>query len=157
MPATEIVNRYSIHPLFSKDMNEDFLHRKINARKEQNAWRQLRLGTTAIDFCSNDYLGIVKNDLLQVSESYKMGSTGSRLLTGNNELAEQTETLMAAFHDAPAALIFNSGFDANTGILSSVPQRGDTVLYDYLSHASIRDGLRLGLGAFVFIPAQRCQ
>jgi 8-amino-7-oxononanoate synthase len=134
-------------------MNEDFLHKKIALRKEQNAYRQLRLAGTAIDFCSNDYLGIAKNDLLHVAaKHYKSGSTGSRLLTGNYELIERTEALIAAFHGAEAGLIFNSGYDANTGILSAVPQRGDTVLYDYLSHASIRDGLRLGLAqSFSFL------
>jgi 8-amino-7-oxononanoate synthase len=134
-------------------MNEDFLHKKITGRKEQNAYRQLRSGVAGIDFCSNDYLGIVKNNLLHASDGQdKSGSTGSRLLTGNDELVEETETLIASFHQAGAALIFNSGYDANTGVLSCVPQRGDTVLYDYLSHASIRDGLRLSLAtSFSFI------
>ena len=71
------------------------------------------------------------------------GSTGSRLLTGNCSLIEETEQYIASFHHAEAALIFNSGYDANLGLLSSVPQKGDTILYDYLSHASIRDGIRL--------------
>lgn len=100
-----------------------------------------------IDFCSNDYLGIVKNRLLSSkpdeSSTYSSGSTGSRLLTGNYPLVQETEDFIASFHQAPAALIFNSGYDANIGLLSSVPRRGDTVLYDYLSHASIRDGIRL--------------
>ena len=127
-------------------MNEDFLHKKIALRKEQDAYRQLRSAPSGIDFCSNDYLGMAKNDLLQIASAhYKTGSTGSRLLTGNYELIEKTESSIAAFHDAEAGLIFNAGYDANAGVLSAVPQRGDTVLYDYLSHASIRDGLRLGL------------
>lgn len=126
-----------------KDMNEDFLHKKIRERQDQDAYRQLRIAT-GIDLCSNDYLGIVYNNLLHLETAeYKTGSTGSRLLTGNNALTEETETMIAAFHEAEAALIFNSGYDANTGLLSCVPQRGDTVLYDWLSHASIRDGLRL--------------
>jgi 8-amino-7-oxononanoate synthase len=129
-------------------MNEAFLHNKITQRKDQHAYRQLRSGLGGIDFCSNDYLGIVKNNLLSADEpSYKSGSTGSRLLTGNNTLAEETEKLIAGFHQSASALLFNSGYDANTGIFSCVPQRGDTVLYDHLSHASIRDGLRLGLAA----------
>ncbi|MFT3935351.1 MAG: 8-amino-7-oxononanoate synthase [Chitinophagaceae bacterium] len=134
-------------------MNEDFLHKKINDRKEQSAYRQLRLTNGAIDFCSNDYLGIVKNNLLQShSTAYASGSTGSRLLTGNYALIEETEAAIASFHNAKSALIFNSGYDANTGLLSAVPQRGDTVLYDYLSHASIRDGIRLGLAqSFSFL------
>jgi 8-amino-7-oxononanoate synthase len=131
-------------------MSEDFLHKKINERKEQNSFRKLRLSEKEmIDFCSNDYLGMVKNDLLKACHNselrYVYGSTGSRLLTGNNQLIEDTEKFIANFHNAEAALVFNSGYDANIGLLSSVPQRGDIVLYDYLSHASIRDGVRLSL------------
>ena len=129
-------------------MNEDFLHKKTNERKEQNNFRQLHLpGNKMIDFCSNDYLGIVKNKLLKVCHGlepwHTYGATGSRLLTGNYQLIEDTEKFIASFHNTEAALIFNSGYDANIGLLSSVPQRGDTIFYDYLSHASIRDGIRL--------------
>ncbi len=128
-------------------MNEDFLHKKLEERKKQNAFRQLRLPEKGmIDFCSNDYLGIVRNGLVSDASrasDTSTGSTGSRLLAGNYPLIEETEKLIAGFHNAEAALIFNSGYDANLGLLSSVPQRGETILYDYLSHASIRDGIRL--------------
>ena len=126
-------------------MDEEFLHKKIAGRKAQSAYRQLRLGSQGIDFCSNDYLGIATNGLLHIEKEYRSGSTGSRLLTGNYALIEDTEIMIAAFHQAAAGLLFNSGYDANTGLLSAVPQRADTVLYDDLSHASIRDGLRLSL------------
>lgn len=133
-------------------MNDDFLHRKLNERKKENSFRQLRLpDIEMIDFCSNDYLGIVKNKLLEVRNAsmqwHAYGSTGSRLLTGNYPLIEETEKFIAEFHNVESALIFNSGYDANVGLLSSVPQRGDTILYDYLSHASIRDGIRLSFAA----------
>ena len=127
--------------------NDDFLLKKINERKQQNAFRQLRFPQAKIDFCSNDYLGIVKNNLLSAhpifNQPLKTGSTGSRLLAGNYTLVEEAEKKIATFHNAAAALIFNSGYDANTGVLSSLPQRGDTVFYDAISHASIRDGIRL--------------
>jgi 8-amino-7-oxononanoate synthase len=130
-----------------KDMNEDFLSKKLRQRQESFSFRELRLPTGGIDFCSNDYLGIVKNRLLDLSpeggSDKWSGSTGSRLITGNYELIEQTEKLIAKFHNTPAALIFNSGYDANLGLLGAVLQRHDTVLYDQLSHASIRDGIRL--------------
>ena len=130
-------------------MKEEFLHKKIQERKDQNAFRQLRLSSEKIDFCSNDYLGMVKNNFLQEDQTIQSskvlhhGSTGSRLLAGNYLLIEETEKLIAVFHDAETGLIFNSGYDANIGLLSCVPQRGDTIVYDYLSHASIRDGIRL--------------
>ena len=132
-------------------MKEDFLHKKLEERRQQNVFRNLKLPLAQVDFCSNDYLGIVKNDLLKSAgrsgpnTGHKTGSTGSRLLTGNYALIEETEKFIASFHKSEAGLIFNSGYDANLGLLSSVPGRGDTVLYDYLSHASIRDGIRLSL------------
>ncbi len=125
-------------------VKEDFLQRKLDERIQLNAYRQLRLPGQQIDFCSNDYLGIATNGLLHhSSDDLRSGSTGSRLLAGNYILIEETERFIANFHKAPAGLIFNSGYDANVGILSAVPKRGDVVLYDYLSHASIRDGIRL--------------
>jgi 8-amino-7-oxononanoate synthase len=130
------------------DSGEGFLGEKLKERVEQNAYRQLRLPEGKIDFCSNDYLGIVKNNLLtplpEAEDVHlRQGSTGSRLLTGNYALIEETERIIAGFHEAGAGLIFNSGYDANVGLLSSVPRRGDTILYDQWIHASIRDGIRL--------------
>jgi 8-amino-7-oxononanoate synthase len=126
---------------------ENFLIKKLEERKSVNAYRQLRLPEAGkTDFCSNDYLGVVKNNLLAPLLNgyvYKSGSTGSRLLAGNYALIEEVEKEIALFHDAPAALVFNSGFDANLGLLSAVPQKGDTIIYDSLSHASLRDGIRL--------------
>lgn len=131
-------------------MEEAFLHKKLNERLEQDAYRRLHLPDGKIDFCSNDYLGIVKNKLLETmpggiraASDHPHGSTGSRLLAGNYALIEETEKMIARFHDAEAGLIFNSGYDANLGLLSAIPQRGDTIIYDQLSHASIRDGIRL--------------
>jgi 8-amino-7-oxononanoate synthase len=123
--------------------NDDFLLHKLNERKSNNAFRSLHATKYSIDFCSNDYLGIVKNNLIHVNQTLAHGSAGSRLLAGNNILTQQLESQLAQFHQAPAALIFNSGYDANIGLLSCVPQKGDTIFYDYLCHASIRDGIRL--------------
>jgi 8-amino-7-oxononanoate synthase len=135
-------------------MNENFLDKKIIDREQNNSLRQLSLTKDTIDFCSNDYLGIVKNKLVEKSmpAGLSHGSTGSRLLSGNYELIEETEKLIAGFHEAGAGLIYNSGYDANTGLLSCVPQKNDTIIYDQLSHASIRDGIRLSFAtAFSFL------
>lgn len=125
------------------------MERRLAERRDQHAFRQLRLPDGKTDFCSNDYLGIATNRLIEAAPGTgdypapRHGSGGSRLLAGNYRLVEETERLLADFHAAQAGLIFNSGYDANLGLLSSVLQRGDTVLYDQLSHASIRDGIRL--------------
>jgi 8-amino-7-oxononanoate synthase len=133
--------------------DEPFLYRKLAERRENAAFRELRLPEGKVDFCSNDYLGVVRDGLLEGGESDGLahGSGGSRLLAGNYALIEAVEQQLAQFHAAPAALIYNSGYDANLGLLSCVPQRGDVVLYDALSHASIRDGMRLSFAqAFSF-------
>jgi 8-amino-7-oxononanoate synthase len=127
-------------------MNTPFLDDKLQARFRENAFRSLQLPKAGIDFFSNDYLGIVRRGLLEQSlEGLALahGSTGSRLLAGNYALIEETEQLIADFHEEPAALIFNSGYDANLGLLACIADRGDTILYDKLSHASLRDGIRL--------------
>jgi 8-amino-7-oxononanoate synthase len=135
-------------------MHEDFLNKKLDERKESNAYRSLIVKDGKTDFCSNDYLGIVKNKLLEnlIQTDLSHGSTGSRLLAGNYELIEQTENFISGFHNAAAGLIFNSGYDANTGLVSCVPQKGDAIIYDQLSHASIRDGIRLSFAtSFSFL------
>jgi 8-amino-7-oxononanoate synthase len=72
---------------------------------------------------------------------YQNGATGSRLLSGNHKLYQETEDYIANFHQSEAALIFNSGYDANVGFFGCVPQRNDIIVYDELCHASIRDGI----------------
>lgn len=124
---------------------------KLSRRKEENAFRELTLTGDLIDFCSNDYLGFARNASLQElarqltpEDPYRLnGSTGSRLIRGNTTFAEELEQEIAQYHSAEAALLFNSGYDANLGFFSAVPQRGDTIFYDRLIHASIRDGIRL--------------
>lgn len=71
------------------------------------------------------------------------GSTGSRLISGNSTYTEQLEHTIADFHHAEAGLLINSGYDANVGLFSAVPQRGDTIITDELIHASVIDGSRL--------------
>ena len=138
-------------------MDETFLWTKLEERRQQNAIRTLCLPTGKIDFCSNDYLGIAKQLTANCQPSttdyhLSSGSTGSRLLAGNYPLIEEVEQQIAAFHQSGSALIFNSGYDANIGLLSCVPQNGDTILYDFLSHASIRDGIRLSQAqSFAFL------
>jgi len=125
---------------------DDFLAAKLQKRQQQQALRSLYVpNAPMVDFCSNDYLGIAHANLLAMAEHAGSGSTGSRLLAGNSALAEATEQIIASFHDSEASLLFNSGYDANVGLLSCVPQRGDVVLYDALAHASIRDGIQLSL------------
>lgn len=112
----------------------------LEDRKSKGSERSLlSFDTNYRDFWSNDYLGLGK-DLTSIT--LKAGS-GSRLISGNTDLIESVESNLTSHFESEAALFFNSGYDANLGLFSSVPQKGDTVLYDELVHASIRDGIRL--------------
>ena len=116
-----------------------------------NALRQLSNQPHLIDFSSNDYLGFSKSEtIFRNTHQYLVdnnmqqnGSTGSRLLSGNHKVYCDVETMLCDFHNSEAALIFNSGYDANIGFFSAVPQRGDIILYDEYIHASIRDGITM--------------
>ncbi|QBA65163.1 aminotransferase class I/II-fold pyridoxal phosphate-dependent enzyme [Muriicola soli] len=129
------------------------LKQKLQQRLDDDIIRSLSTTRGSVDFVSNDYLGLAKDnetfraaiDLLEARGEMGNGSTGSRLLSGNNELFEDTENYLAEYYGEEAALIFNSGYDANLGLFSSVPQRGDLILFDEYIHASMRDGIRMGL------------
>ncbi|WP_395047223.1 aminotransferase class I/II-fold pyridoxal phosphate-dependent enzyme [Flavobacterium sp.] len=124
---------------------------KLEQRKQNNALRSLPLRNNLIDFSSNDYLGFSKSEsIFDITHQFLLdrnikinGATGSRLLSGNHRLYQETEDLIVKFHQSETALIFNSGYDANLGFFSAVPQRNDVILYDELCHASIRDGIQL--------------
>lgn len=144
---------------------EERLRRELDDRGRNHSLRSLCSPVSGpqspglVDFCSNDYLGFSRSEVLRerIREVEKedtdapIGSTGSRLISGNTRFCEELEERLARFHHAEAGLIFNSGYDANLGIFSSIPQRTDTILYDRLVHASIRDGIRLSFArAFSF-------
>jgi 8-amino-7-oxononanoate synthase len=121
----------------------------LQNRKESNAFRELTDSANLIDFYSNDYLGLAQ---WESKLHGAHGSTGSRLVSGNTNRTVQIEQELADFFEMESALLFNSGYDANLGLFSSLPQKGDTVLYDQLIHASIRDGIRLGRAtSFAFL------
>lgn len=113
--------------------------KKLRERKEKGSYRSLLSFDGYADFWSNDYLGLARVQSLDAVA----GSTGSRLISGNSLVIERSEAQLAAFFSSEAALVFNSGYDANLGFFSAVPQKGDTVFYDELIHASVRDGIRL--------------
>jgi 8-amino-7-oxononanoate synthase len=123
---------------------ENHIFNILKERRQQSLFRSLRISNNLTDFCSNDYLGFSQK-LKQNSENYSFpsGATGSRLLAGNTKFVEDLEQEIADFHGAEAGLIFNSGYDANVGLLSCIPQKNDVLLTDELIHASMIDGARL--------------
>jgi len=134
---------------------DSWLDKKLTERKEQDSLRTLTVPNEKIDFTSNDYLGLSQSAVLFKAIQRRLeslsphlnGATGSRLLSGNSAYVEQVEGMLAEIFKARRVLIFNSGYAANLGVLSSLPQRGDTILYDELAHACIKDGARLSLAS----------
>lgn len=129
----------------------DFLNERLQQRRTDGLLRTLVDKHHLVDFCSNDYLGMAQNEAFKTLIEQKItqhnhhtvGSTGSRLISGNLEYAEQLEQKIADFHQADAGLLFNSGYDANVGIFAALARRGDTIITDELAHASMIDGARL--------------
>jgi 8-amino-7-oxononanoate synthase len=132
---------------------ESKLQSRLNSRKDKSLFRQL---TTAppgsADFSSNDFLSLSTSPLLRSAflaelqrngSQFPLGSGGSRLLDWNSDYAAELEKSIAEFHNAPSALLWNSGFDANAGFFACLPQPGDVILHDELIHASVHDGMKL--------------
>lgn len=128
------------------------LQAALDKRKQESLLRKLHVENNLVDFCSNDYLGFSRSENLhsQINAGYSAygnanGATGSRLISGNTAAIENLENKIAQFHNSEAGLIFNSGYDANLGLLSAIGKKEDVFLYDDLVHASLHDGMRLSL------------
>ncbi|MCV9884143.1 8-amino-7-oxononanoate synthase [Metabacillus halosaccharovorans] len=139
---------------------DQWLTQRIEKTKQAGLYRRLRTmstapqpqmvvnGTKQIVFSSNNYLGLANDPILiekalETLNEFGLGSSGSRLTTGNTEWHEKLEQRIANFKKMEAALLFSSGYLANMGVLSSLPVKGDVLLSDQLNHASIIDGCRL--------------
>lgn len=131
-----------------------YLQEKLLKRKKLGNLRTLQVIPGRIDFSSNDYLGLarsldfskkVNQEILLHTEdkSNGIGSTGSRLLTGNSKYAQDLEEAIALFHGYEAGLIFNNGYMANLGLISAIMGSEDHVFFDSNIHTSMHDGIRL--------------
>lgn len=105
-------------------------------------------GRSVLLFCSNDYLGLAADPRLLAAthsalDEFGVGATASRLIAGTSAAHTRAERALATLVGLPAALLFSSGYAANTGALSALLGRGDVVFSDRLNHASLIDGIRL--------------
>lgn len=124
---------------------------ELNQQEQNEALQKGALPNDLIDFASNDYLGFSQSEIifkdrqeyLIKNKFIEKAASGSRFLSGNHKLYQETEGFIADFHQTETALIFNSGSDATIGFFSAVPQKGDLILYDELCNASIHDGIQL--------------
>ncbi|MCS6794968.1 MAG: pyridoxal phosphate-dependent aminotransferase family protein [Raineya sp.] len=127
------------------------LQEKLQKRQIEGNFRVLKPQSSLIDFSSNDYLGLARNITLQANIENELktlpqphlGATGSRLLSGTHPYVLELEAFLAQIFQAEACLLFNSGYQLNTAILATIPQKNDTILCDELLHASLREGKAL--------------
>ncbi|MCP4482808.1 MAG: 8-amino-7-oxononanoate synthase [bacterium] len=125
------------------------LERKIYQIEQRDGIFIVIDGQNYLDFSSNDYLGLATHPLMkkatiQAIQQYGTGSTASRLLSGTYNLHNKLETDIAIFKHKEAALVFNSGYQANLGLVRTLFNKNDVIFSDKLNHASIIDGLKLG-------------
>jgi 8-amino-7-oxononanoate synthase len=155
----------------AQTQNNKIFHRELNELNQKNLLRKLTClesshnskisikGLTFIDFASNDYLNLsghpeIITTTINALKKYGFGSGASRLLSGTHHAHERLEKKIAHFKMTEAALVFNSGYAANTGIIPVIAGKDSLVLSDELNHASIIDGTRLS-GADVMVYKHR--
>jgi len=146
-------------PEITRRAIDERMARELDSLRGQSQFRALEtVDPNLINLTSNDYLGLAADPRLKkavreaVARAAAVGSTGSRLLSGNSREWEETESAFADFAGTEAALYFGSGYAANVGLLSSILKRADTVFSDALNHASLIDGMRLSGAAKVIYP-----
>jgi len=144
-------------------------HKELDALRAEGLYRRMQLvegcqgsrilldGHDTLLLCSNNYLGLASHPLLKEAsikavERYGTGSGAARLVSGNMELHDELERRIAAFKGTEAAVLFNSGYAANTGIIPALVGRGDVIFSDRLNHASIVDGALLSRARLVRYP-----
>ena len=129
------------------------LENRLQKRTKLGNLRTLKITQPMIDFSSNDYLGLARSPQLATSVFQEwevnlsrlngLGSTGSRLLTGNSLYAQELEEKIAKFHGYEAGLLFSCGYMANMGLLTAITNQESVILFDAAVHASTHDGIRL--------------
>ena len=141
---------------------------ELDALRAEGLYRSMRVisgaqgsrveldGRLVLMLCSNNYLGLADHAELRsaavMGVAFGVGSGASRLVSGTMELHERLETRLAAFKRTEKALLFNSGYAANTGIISALMGRGDAIFSDRLNHASIVDGALLSRAGMYRYP-----
>jgi glycine C-acetyltransferase/8-amino-7-oxononanoate synthase len=146
---------------------DDFARCELEARRAAGLDRRIRWidgaqdtwvtvdGRRALLLCSNNYLGLanhpaVREAATKAAVDYGAGAGASRLISGSMRLHRELEEQLAAFKGTDAALLFNSGYHANVGTITTLVGNGDAVFSDELNHASIIDGCRLS-GACIHV------
>ena len=139
------------------NLHEQGLYRSMRSITGSQQSKVVMDGREKLLLCSNTYLGLadhpqLKEAAIRATERFGVGSGASRLVSGTMELHESLESRIALFKGTARALVFNSGYAANTGVLPALVGRGDVVFCDRLNHASIVDGCLLSRARMVRYP-----
>ena len=137
-----------------EQMKQSGMYRQLRPLSNRNAGNVESGGSTLINLSSNDYLGLASNISLieefyaqrtemNTMDRFAPGTASSRLLTGDVEISHQLEKLIAQLYGRESALLFNSGYHANIGIIPALFSKQDLILSDKLNHASIHDGMQI--------------
>ena len=142
-------------------LERDGLRRRLLVREGPRGARITIAGTALIDFSSNDYLGLASDPRLAAAAGETMaaggwGSGASPLITGRATAQAELETEIARFEGTEAALVFPSGFAANSGTIAALVGKNDVIFSDAKNHASIIDGCRLSSATCFIYPHRDC-
>jgi len=144
----------------------DDIHRHLDGLRARNLYRRRRTldspqgrdvvvdGRRLLNFCSNDYLGLVGDP--RVRDAFKAaiarwgtGAGASHLVCGHTAAHEALELALAEFTGRSSALLYSSGYGANVGVINALLSMGDFVFEDRLNHASLLDGGRISQATFI--------
>jgi len=131
-----------------EELRERGLHRRLRLVEGRQGPRVTLDGREVLLLCSNDYLGLaahprVREAAAEAAMRWGAGAGASRLISGNMQPHQRLERRLAAFKGYESALLFGSGYLANSGAIAALAGRGEVVFSDELNHASIIDGCRL--------------
>ena len=157
-----------VSPRFLKGEALQTFTDELDALRAEGLYRSMRVirgaqgsrveldGRQVLLLCSNNYLGLADHPALKRAAvegvAFGVGSGASRLVSGTMDLHDRLEKRIASFKGTEKALLFNSGYAANTGIISALVGRGDAIFSDRLNHASIVDGAQLSRAGFYRYP-----
>ncbi|QCF26606.1 8-amino-7-oxononanoate synthase [Hydrocarboniclastica marina] len=142
---------------------------RLEQRREQGLYRKRQVlgspqgprvrldGQSCLNFCSNDYLGLVNHPqvveaMAEACRTMGVGAGASHLVCGHHQAHHALEHALAEFTGREAALVFSSGYAANLGVLAALATRGDLVFQDRLNHASLLDGVLLSRATLKRFP-----